>query len=329
MARHDNSYKLLFSEPSMVRDLLLGYVREDWVERLDFNSLEKVSGSYVSDDLKDREDDIIWRVRWGDEWLYVYLLLEFQSTIDPFMAVRVMAYEALLYQDLIRQKALCRNGNLPPILPIVLYNGERRWNAACDVAELVEDVPGGLSRFRPSLTYLLLDEQALVSQESLPAATHNLVTTLFKLERQRHPEQWVDLIRQLAEWLNAPEHASLRRAFTVWIRRVLLSSRLPNLDNDEINALQDLHEVNHMLAENIKRWPEYWREDARREGLKEGREQGLEQGLEQGRRQGQEQATLETACNLITQTSLDDATIASATGLNLRMVETLRQSLQD
>ncbi len=25
-------------------------------------TLEKVSGSYVSDDLRDREDDIVWRV---------------------------------------------------------------------------------------------------------------------------------------------------------------------------------------------------------------------------------------------------------------------------
>jgi hypothetical protein len=32
----------------------------------------------------------------------VYLLLEFQSTVDPFMAVRIMVYLGLLYQDLIK-----------------------------------------------------------------------------------------------------------------------------------------------------------------------------------------------------------------------------------
>ena len=35
---------------------------------------------------------IIWRVRVAGEWLYVYLLIEFQSRIDPWMAVRVMVY---------------------------------------------------------------------------------------------------------------------------------------------------------------------------------------------------------------------------------------------
>ena len=46
---HDHSYKLLFSHPEMVADLIRGFVREDWVEHLDFSSLEKVSGTYVAD----------------------------------------------------------------------------------------------------------------------------------------------------------------------------------------------------------------------------------------------------------------------------------------
>ncbi|MCK0164341.1 Rpn family recombination-promoting nuclease/putative transposase [Marinobacter sp. S6332] len=54
-------------------------------------------------------------MRWGESWLYVYLLLEFQSTVDKYMAVRVMSYLGLLYQDLIRQKHLTANGKLPPV----------------------------------------------------------------------------------------------------------------------------------------------------------------------------------------------------------------------
>ncbi len=54
---HDVSYKTLFSHPQMVADLLQGFVREPWVAEADFTTLEKVSGSYVSDDLRQREDD--------------------------------------------------------------------------------------------------------------------------------------------------------------------------------------------------------------------------------------------------------------------------------
>jgi predicted transposase YdaD len=69
---HDSGYKLLFSHPDMVEDLLRGFVKEDWVQQLDFSTLEKDSGHYVSDDLRQREDDVVWRVRFRDEWLYVY-----------------------------------------------------------------------------------------------------------------------------------------------------------------------------------------------------------------------------------------------------------------
>ena len=71
MTSHDNSYKLLFSHAEMVRDLLLGFVKEEWVRDLDFQTLEKVGSSYVSDDIRDRHDDIVWRVKWGKDWLYV------------------------------------------------------------------------------------------------------------------------------------------------------------------------------------------------------------------------------------------------------------------
>ena len=168
---HDRSYKLLFSHPEMVADLLRGFVREDWVQRLDFGSLEKVGGSYVADDLREREDDIIWRVRLQDQWLYVYLLIEFQSTVDRYMAVRVLVYLGLLYQDLIRTGQTADGGRLPPVLPVVLYNGSPRWDAAQDVGDLIVPVPGGLERYRPQLRYLLLDEGRFTEGELAPCGT--------------------------------------------------------------------------------------------------------------------------------------------------------------
>src|SRR3954451_12827058 len=99
MGDHDHAYKLLFAHPQMVRELLEGFVGGAWLTQIDFGTLERVSDNYVSEDLRARADDIVWRVRCGDR--YVYLLLEFQSSVEPFMAVRVLTYVGLLYQDLI------------------------------------------------------------------------------------------------------------------------------------------------------------------------------------------------------------------------------------
>ena len=218
MAEHNNSYTLLFSHVEMVRDLLLGFVKEDWVRELDLTSLERSYNSYVSDNLKDRHDDVVWRVKWGREWLYVYILIEFQSTIDRYMPLRVLVYVGLLYQDLIRQKQLGPSGKLPPVLPVALYNGNRRWNASLEMSNLIERVPGALCRYRPEFRFMLLDEGAYVDEDLKPL--RNLVSALFRLENSRDPERIEEIVTALLEWLAAPEQASLRRAFTVWFNPI-------------------------------------------------------------------------------------------------------------
>lgn len=275
MSTHDPSYKLLFSHPQMVRDLLVGFVDEPWVAELDLDTLEQVSGSYVSEDLRDREDDILWRVRFRERWLYLYLLLEFQSSVDPFMAVRLLTYLGLLYQDLIRQRATTDSGRLPPVLPIVLYNGKRRWMAATELLDLIEPAPGRLRDYAPRLRYLLLDEGAI--DESAPWALRNLVAALFRLEKSRGTEPLQDALTALIQWLDAPEQTGLRRAFTVWIKRVLLPARLPGVNFPEIG---DLLEVKTMLAESVIEWTQDWKRQGIEEGWREGRRAGESRLLE-------------------------------------------------
>ena len=69
---HDNSYKNFFSHPEMVSALLSGFIDPALIEHFDMHTLEKRGGSYVTDDLRDRENDIIWRVKCKKDWLYIY-----------------------------------------------------------------------------------------------------------------------------------------------------------------------------------------------------------------------------------------------------------------
>jgi len=127
----------------------------------------------------------------------------------------------------------------------------------------------------------------------------------------------------LAEWLNGPEQASLRRAIIVWFYRVFLPNRAPGLEFPEVSDFTNLHEVHDMLAERIKKWPEQWEE--------RGRQIGEKLGIEKGRQEA-EQRALESKRNaarkLIARTEMDDQAIADIEELPVEEVEKLRAETQ-
>ncbi|TCS46100.1 Rpn family recombination-promoting nuclease/putative transposase, partial [Pseudobacteriovorax antillogorgiicola] len=117
----DPAYTQLFSYPKMVRDLLVNFVKQPWVNDIDWDSLHTLSPKFVTKKLRKRESDIIWTAKWQDKDLYIILFLEFQSSVDRFMPVRILAYVNLLFLQLVKEGKI--TDKLPPVLPLVLYNG--------------------------------------------------------------------------------------------------------------------------------------------------------------------------------------------------------------
>ena len=133
----DSLYHRLFSHPLMVEQLVQEFVPEG--RGLDFSRMERVNAKFHARRGRRREGDVIWRIpiRNGEADVSLYILLEFQSKADWWMVIRVMVYVGLLWQYIIREKKLKRGDALPPVLPLVLYNGDHRWNAPTDLSGLI------------------------------------------------------------------------------------------------------------------------------------------------------------------------------------------------
>ncbi len=278
--QHDSGYKLLFSHPALVKDLLIGFVKEEWVREIEFDTLESVNTSFITDDLRERFDDKIWRVRFKGKWLYLYLLLEFQSSDDYFMTVRIMTYTGLLYQDIIRTQGLKKGDTLPPVVPMVIYNGKPAWKSPCEIRELINPVHQSLEKFTPRISYWLLDEGRVdaVDLEEFKGNKFNLTAELIAFELCKTTEEIREHIARLHENIKEPKNQELRRTFSIWLSRLLRS----RLKNDNIPEFQELKEVDSMLAETITEWTEQWKAEGIAEGIAKGIAKGKAEGISKG-----------------------------------------------
>jgi predicted transposase/invertase (TIGR01784 family) len=312
----------------MVESLIRDFVPEEWVRELDFSTLERQNGSYVADDLRQRHADIIWRIKYGGSYFYIYLLIEFQSRVDPWMGVRIMTYIGLLYQDLIKSGHLKGRDKLPPVFPLVLYNGRTTWTARLDIAELISPVSPALTRYRPSLRYFLLDE-GRIPVEALD--TDSLTACLMRVERNTGKEGLREALAPLKKILLNKKYQPLNRAFVVWIIRVLQNRKMLE---ESIPELNDIEEVDAMLAESLDTWTEKWKmeglqeglQKGRWEGLQEGRQEGLQEGRQEGLQEGRQEGLYITARNALRKKMPHDD-VADLTGLSLEEIQRLASDL--
>ena len=273
MADQDSIYHRLFDHPAMVAELLREFVAGPWLDELDLAGMERLNAKFHAGTGDRREGDMIWRIprRDGGD-TYLVLLLEFQSAADHWMALRMLVYASLLWQHLVHEKRLPPDGKLPPILPVVLYNGDRRWAAPLAVHDLVGlagDSP--LWQWQPAMRYEVVDEGAFAEDDL--ARRDALVALLFRLESSPDPEQLVVLADAVLAWFRRhPGFEALRGIFAA-----LLGAILAPLAPDA-RVPEELLEIRSMLATRAETWKRQWLEEGEQKGRLEGRLEGRQEG---------------------------------------------------
>ena len=267
--KHDRSYHRLFSEPQLLEDLVRNFVTEPWVAELDFTKMERINTKFHSEALERRDGDIIVRIPFlqpPQQEIYLLLLLEFQSTVDEWMALRFGTYVHLLYEQLVKERRLAPDGRLPPVFPLLLYNGDTHWKAATNLKPLIS-LPANtpLWRYQPSVSYYLVDESRYPEGK-----TGSLSGLIFRLENAKTPQEFKAALEEMVQAM--PAHLdSVKRAVAVWITYVLAPHKGIKLKPREA---ENLDEVKNMLATRI----EQWEVDILNKGREEGREEGIEKG---------------------------------------------------
>ncbi len=272
---HDRSRRQLFTHRRMLEDLLRDFVKLPWVEDLDFSTLKKLSTDYVTDGLDERLGDVVWEVRRSEgQPVYILVLIEFQSSCDPLMPLRMIGYVVLFHQRLAKERPLKNGEKLPPVLPILLYSGEEEYTPALEMLDLIAAVPPGLEACQPNMRYHLVDE--LRWPCSAFVGVKNALAAFLRLE-QSDPEAIRELVLEegALDWLEK-ENPDLLRDLLDWVSLVLLPRRQPDTP---IPKLKTLDELKTYMEKDMETWSEMLVAKGRGEGETEGRVKEARQAI--------------------------------------------------
>ena len=95
--------------------------------------------SKMNDSNMDLEKHVDVIRKYNDGNLYSAFIIENQSYVDMSMVVRAAAYEYVAYERMLKKSKKNKSKEkLPMVHILVFYTGERPWNAARQLSELVE-----------------------------------------------------------------------------------------------------------------------------------------------------------------------------------------------
>jgi len=178
----DRGTKWLLESPENVRELIR-IIATDVVEHLDFSRIQHIPTTFVPDNLRKQEADVVFLIPYrsgeSEREVMLYILIEHQSTPSPSMGFRVLFYMMQIWdrqrREWVDQKVPESQWRFRPILPVVFYTGSETWPALPSIINLM-DVPVELERFAPHHDALFLDLKGTPPQE---------------LIRSAHPFGWV------------------------------------------------------------------------------------------------------------------------------------------
>ncbi|MDE0013131.1 MAG: Rpn family recombination-promoting nuclease/putative transposase [Candidatus Poribacteria bacterium] len=277
----DRSIRWLLENKENVRGLI-EIVAEELVDRLDFSQLTQINTSFIPDNLREQESDLVYRVPFRSESqtdeVVIYILIEHQSTVDMSMGFRVLFYMLQIWDAQRREwqaeQTPKSQWRFHPILPVVLYTGEAAWDTPLTLSALM-DVPAELSRFVPEFETLFLSVKG--SDAAALTKTGHPLGWLLRVLQNEHADK-----ASILEALEAAlAHISALDAETseAWGQAflylyLLISHRRPVIEHEELKTLIHQHIQDTVYQEEIETMEQTMAEYLFEQGEKHGEKRG-------------------------------------------------------
>ena len=285
---------------------LLQIIAADIVEHLDFDNIEIKNTTFIADDLRQQESDLIYLLPFCDAGdasdsivgsateVMIYILVEHQSKVDRTMGYRLLSYMCRIWEsqrrEYVEQNLSPGEWRFQPIIPIVFYTGDQRWETPPSL-ELLMDLPEALRRFIPQFDVLLLDVKR-ASDETLLRSNHPFGWLMTVLKQEIADESaFMAALDRLGEHLgrlSEPDEALWKQA--IYYLYLLIFYKRSVREHQRLNEIVSENEESLRLSPEeeslMQSMAEYYLEQGMEKGFTEGKAEGFTEGKAEGKADG-------------------------------------------
>ena len=271
---HDHFFGELMERKDVGQDFLENYLPDEIVRQLDFSTLKISKDSFVDPELKVHHSDILYQISTLDQRpLSIYCLFEHKSYLSSQIVLQLLRYMLKIWQHQIKQdqqlrkqrkKSRRETTTYHPVIPIVIYHGEKKWNIATSFSDFFE-MSEELLRFVPDYDYLLFDLSDMNEEQIKGDIRLRVGFLLFKYiqdERLRH---------ELPRILHLIAELTQKESALQYLETVLryLSRGTDKITQEELKQIvKEAFSEGEPIMATIA---EVWHQEGRRKGKEEGK----------------------------------------------------------
>ena len=227
--------------------------------------LEKYNSSYIDPKFKNKEADIVYRIKDKN----IFLLIEHQTKIDKKMPIRLLEYSAAIIESAIEDT---KYKPKPRVIPIVLYTGKTKWkieNETIEKQQFFKEVKLIDGEFN------LIDINDFSKKELLEDDI--FITKMMLVEKCKDEIEMVQALEKIENKIKEEDKSTFRRIVKeIWSLRIGTENANKILEKIEEGSGNMMAVMEMLLAENEK-YINIGRQEGRQEGRLEGGKQKIKE----------------------------------------------------
>lgn len=227
--------------------------------------LEKYNSSYIDPKFKNKEADIVYRIKDKNS----FLLIEHQTKIEKKMPIRLHEYSTEIMASAMEEN---KYKSIPSVIPIVLYTGKTKWkieNETIEKQQFFKEVKLIDGEFN------LIDINDFSKKELLEDDI--FITKMMLVEKCKDEIEMVQALEKIENKIKEEDKSTFRRIVKeIWSLRIGTENANKILEKIEEGSGNMMAVMEMLLAENEK-----YINIGRQEGMKKGRLEGGKQKIKE------------------------------------------------